>query len=102
MKFTVCTAVIVTLAAAPAFAQADNKACAQQRTTVGTGDQPLSVENKNGKETTLSDKLARSDGVICPPSDVDADIKAPTPGGGRIQVIPPPGTPQNQPNVQPK
>ncbi len=85
-----------------ASAQApDNKACAQQRATVGSGDH-LTIENKNGKDSTLSDKLAKSDGVICPPSGVDADIKAPTPPGGKMPVIPPPGSPQNQPNVQPK
>ena len=43
----------------------------------------------------------RSDGVLCPPN-VDPDIKAPTPGGGKMPVIPPPGTPGGDPNVQPK
>ena len=50
---------------------------------------------------TLSDKLARSDGVICPPN-VDPEIKAPTPEGGKMPVIPPPGSPGGDPSIQPK
>jgi hypothetical protein len=80
---------------------APNPACAQQHATVGEGGN-LAVENKNGANTTLSDKLAKSDGVICPPAGVDTDIKAPTPETGKMPVIPPPGTPDNQPNVRPK
>ena len=55
-----------------------------------------SAQNEN-----LSDRLARSDGVLCPPN-VDPDIHAPPPGGGRTPVIPPPGSPGGDPNVQPK
>jgi len=39
--------------------------------------------------------------VLCPPS-VDPGIHAPPPGGGRTPVIPPPGSPGGDPNVQPK
>ncbi|MGI8526269.1 MAG: hypothetical protein ACR2K5_08840 [Pseudolabrys sp.] len=102
IKSVMLAAVLIAASFGAALAQSiDNKACAQQRATVGAGDQ-LTVENKNGKDSTLSDKLAKSDGVICPPADVDANIKAPTPEGGKMPVIPPPGTPQNQPNVRPK
>jgi hypothetical protein len=107
MKIQLLVVIIVALSAAPAWAQiaadsaAGNRACAQQRATVGAGNQ-LTVENKYGKDTTLSEKLAKSDGVICPPVGIDADIKAPTPQGGEMSVIPPPGTPENQPNVRPK
>ncbi|HVV60739.1 MAG TPA: hypothetical protein VHD14_03180 [Pseudolabrys sp.] len=74
----------------------DPKACAQApQSTVGSG----AVDEKS---TTLSDKLARSDGVICPPAHVDPDIKAPTPPGGAMPVIPPPGSPGGDPNVRPK
>ena len=55
-----------------------------------------SAQNEN-----LSDKLARSDGVLCPPS-VDPGMTNPPPGGGRTPVIPPPGSPGGDPNVQPK
>jgi hypothetical protein len=53
--------------------------------------------------SNLSDKLARSGGVICPPQQVDPDMKAPTPpGGGTMPVIPPPGSPGGDQSVQPK
>jgi hypothetical protein len=49
----------------------------------------------------LSDKLARTDGVLCPPN-VDPGIRLPTPEAGRTPVIPPPGSPGGDPSVQPK
>ncbi len=50
----------------------------------------------------LADKLAKSNGVLCPPSGVDPEIRAPTPDAGKTPVIPPPGSPGGNPNVQPK
>ena len=50
----------------------------------------------------LSDQLAKSDGVLCPPSDVDPQMRAPTPDAGNTPVIPPPGSPGGNPNVRPK
>ncbi len=50
---------------------------------------------------TLSDKLSQSNGVICPPN-VDQGMKAPTPNTGKMPVIPPPGSPGGNPDVQPK
>jgi hypothetical protein len=47
----------------------------------------------------LSDKLARSDGVLCPPTEVD---RAPTPKTGNMPVIPPPGSPGGDPTIRPK
>src|SRR5262249_44315875 len=74
--------------------QRDPKACAQERTTVGSaGD--LKMEEKPG---SLSQQLANSDGVICPPARVDPDINAPTPKGGSMQVI----RPDDNPDVRPK
>jgi hypothetical protein len=54
--------------------------------------------------TTLSDKLNRSDGVIKPPAGVDPEIHAPVPQGQtrRMPVIPPPGSPGGNPDVDPK
>ena len=57
---------------------------------------------KGGNSKPLSDKLAQSNGVICPPTGVDSQMQVPPPGGGRLKVIPPPGTPGGDPNVQPK
>jgi hypothetical protein len=50
----------------------------------------------------LSDRLARADGVICPPANVDPEIKAPTPDVGNMPIIPPPGSPGGDPNIRPK
>jgi hypothetical protein len=50
----------------------------------------------------LADKLAKSDGVLCPPAGVDPEIRAPTPDAGNTPVIPPPGSPGGNPNVRPK
>jgi hypothetical protein len=54
--------------------------------------------------TTLSDKLQRSDGVIHPPGAADATITTikPAPDFGTMPVIPPPGSPGGNQNVQPK
>ncbi len=73
--------------------QRDSRACSQQRTTVGAaGD--LKMEQKPG---SLSQQLANSDGVICPPARIDPDIGAPVPKGGAIQEIHP-----DDPTVRPK
>ena len=50
----------------------------------------------------LGDKLARSDGVLCPPPGVDPEIHAPTPDAGNMPVIPPPGSPGGNPDIRPK
>ncbi|WP_334370040.1 hypothetical protein [Bradyrhizobium sp. AZCC 1719] len=50
----------------------------------------------------LGDKLARSEGVLCPPPGVDPEIHAPTPEDGKTPVIPPPGTPGGDPSIRPK
>ena len=78
----------------------DPKACApQQGLTVGQ-DSKLQSADTTGK--SLSEQLARSDGVICPPPGVDPDIRAPTPEGGRMPVISPTGSPAGDPNIRPK
>ena len=50
----------------------------------------------------LSDKLAQSKGVICPPAGLDRDMQVTPPSGGHLKVVPPPGTPGGDPNIQPK
>ena len=74
----------------------DPKGCAPGERLQTDGKAP---DAKAGEP--LSDKLARTDGVICPPN-VDPEIRAPTPQGGKMPVIPPPGSPGGDPNVQPK
>jgi hypothetical protein len=60
--------------------------------TVGRGD----------RSETPSDKLAESKGIICPPAGVDPQRQVKPPSGGELKVIPAPGTPGGNPNVQPK
>ena len=84
---------------APQTEQLDPKACAQDREMVGKRSD-LDMQDPQGK--SLSDRLARSDGVICPPSHIDPEIKAPTPPGGPMPVIPPPGSPGGDPSIRPK
>ena len=50
----------------------------------------------------LGDKLAKSDGVLCPPPGVDPEIRAPTPDTGNMPVIPPPASPGGDPSLRPK
>lgn len=76
-------------AATPPKAQTtDSKACGPGGThaTVGQGGDMV-VRKPN--DETLSSKLAGTGGVICPPGQVDPEIRAPTPEAGRTPVIPP-------------
>ena len=79
---------LVLAAAGPALAQ-----------TPSTNNKPCSPPGDSSK--TLSEKLDQSGGVICPP-DVDPGMKAPAPETGKMPVIPPPGSPGGNPQVQPK
>ena len=84
---------------APKGEPLDPKACADQQDTVGQGGSP-DLQRPNGK--SLSERLARSDGVICPPVHVDPEIRQPVPPGGAMPVIPPPGSPGGDPSLRPK
>ena len=55
-----------------------------------------------GAGGSLSDQLAHSRGVVCPPSAADTGIVESPPGGGALKVIPPPGTPGGEPAPVPK
>src|SRR4029077_14392481 len=50
----------------------------------------------------LGDKLARSDGVLCPPAGVDPEMRAPAPDAGKTPVTPPPGSPGGDQTIRPK
>jgi hypothetical protein len=70
-------------------------------------DQPRSGTGQDGITTgqsrePLGDKLAKSDGVLCPPAGVDPEMRAPAPEVGKTPVIPPPGSPGGDPYVRPK
>jgi hypothetical protein len=89
---------------APKVEQLDPNACASPDThgTVGKGEEDTPTHRQDGKDD-LSERLARSGGVICPPEHIDPEIKQPTPPtGGAMPVIPPPGSPGGDQSVQPK
>ena len=66
------------------------------------GIQPRDEPSSTG--STLSDKLEQSDGVIRPPANISPDITvpAPVPNPGTTPVIPPPGSPGGNQQVDPK
>jgi hypothetical protein len=69
----------------------------------GTGTKEGSTGSTVGQSNeALGDKLARSDGTLCPPAGVDPQMRAPTPEGGNMPVIPPPGSPGGNPSLRPK
>jgi hypothetical protein len=103
------TAVLATAAALsiqPAQAQLDRPvappAVSQPSNPCLPGLGNNAASNETTGSRTLSDQLAQSKGVICPPAGVDPGISVPPTGGGRTPVIPPPGTPGGDPSIQPK
>lgn len=64
----------------------------------GTNAPSVGRESKGN----LSDQLADSRGVICPPAGVDPGMQQRPAEGGTLKVIPPPGSPGGNPSVQPK
>jgi hypothetical protein len=58
--------------------------------------------NNNSSNSNLSDKLASSKGIICPPAGVDREMQQKPPEGGAMKVVPPPGSPGGDQSVQPK
>lgn len=87
--------------AQPAPQKLDPKACKDSERSKFQGD-TQETQGAAGPRDSLGDKLARTDGVICPPADIDPDLHQPAPGGGKTPVIPPPGSPGGDPSVQPK
>jgi hypothetical protein len=67
----------------------------------GTGA-PSQQQTTGQSREPLSDRLAQSDGVICPPNEVDRQMYKPPPETGKTPVIPPPGSPGGDPTVRPK
>jgi hypothetical protein len=76
----------------------DHKACAPGERMLPGAQAPQVPETSS---ESLSDKLARTEGVLCPPN-VDPEIRAPTPDVGTMPIIPPPGTPGGDQTVRPK
>ena len=96
---TVLTTTVMTAAAmAETAVPPDNRA--QGACPPGSGTSPPTLGNDSSRP--LSDQLAESKGVICPPAGVDPGIGRPPPEGGTIKVVPPPGSPGGNPAIQPK
>ena len=88
---------------APKADQLDPNSCAKSDTQGTTGKGVEAQSRRQDGKDDLSEKLARSGGVICPPDHVDPEIRQPTPPtGGSMPVIPPPGGPGGDQSVQPK
>jgi hypothetical protein len=85
--------------APPAPVQATN--CAPTQSTPQGNISTEGATTGQSRES-LGDKLARSDGVLCPPAGVDPQMHAPTPDAGNTPVIPPPGSPGGDPTIRPK
>jgi len=79
----------------------DTGPCVGGRATVGSNNE-ITTPNAGKGDKTLSEHLAQSGGVICPPPAVDPQIKAPTPNVGTMPIIKPPGTPGGDQSIQPK
>ncbi len=88
-------------ATAPAVPAQGSAGCSPSQATPDQGTLSPGSTTGQGREP-LGDKLARSDGVLCPPAGVDPEIRAPTPESGNTPVIPPPGSPGGDPSVRPK
>jgi hypothetical protein len=86
--------------APPAVARAND--CAPTQPVPPRGTVAPEGGTTGQRAEPLGDKLARSDGVLCPPPGVDPEIRAPTPDAGNTPVIPPPGSPGGDPTVRPK
>lgn len=66
----------------------------------GTGVPPGQTTGQSREP--LSDRLAQSDGLLCPPSNIDPQMQKDAPNEGKTPVIPPPGSPGGDPNLRPK
>jgi hypothetical protein len=98
VAMTICSigaAAAQTTTAPPVPRHDGNAACPP-----GTGTNPPAVGKESDKP--LSDQLAQSKGIICPPAGVDPQMRQAPPEGGAMKVVPPPGSPGGNPNVQPK
>jgi hypothetical protein len=86
----------------PPVTAAGSKDCGQMQPAPQPGTIAPEGSTTGQSREPLGDRLAKSDGVLCPPSGVDPQIRLPTPDAGNTPVIPPPGSPGGDPRVRPK
>ena len=94
--------IVILAIAAPGMASAQGTSAANCTPTQTNPQQGTLTPNGTKNGEPLSDKLAKSDGVLCPPSGVDTEMHVPTPNAGTTPVIPPPGSPGGDQTVRPK
>jgi hypothetical protein len=100
-QFGIALALVCTVTAASAqTTQTPRPAQAPKDCPPGASANAPGINSNDGKGD-LSDKLASSKGVICPPA-VDAGMQQKPPEGGAMKVVPPPGSPGGDQSVQPK
>lgn len=86
---------------ATAQTPAEPRAAAPGQGPAANGQIPQSAPS--GPPGSLSKQLNRSGGVIPPPPTPDRGVVSPpNQGVSRTPIIPPPGSPGGNPNVQPK
>ncbi len=97
------------LAWAPPFATAQTQNAPELQTPDAGAGSPQGQKPPSSSlpstEQNPSETLGRSGGVIKPPGGVDSGISVPpkdSGAGSAMPVIPPPGAPGGNPNVQPK
>ncbi|WP_247835318.1 hypothetical protein [Bradyrhizobium sp. 200] len=88
--------------APPSPDRAANANCAPMRPAPNSGTAVPDGTTTGQRPEPLGDKLARSDGVLCPPAGVDPEMHAPAPDAGKTPVIPPPGSPGGDQTIRPK
>src|SRR5262245_40491073 len=76
--------------------------CAPMQPLPNSGEKVPEGTTTGQRAEPLGDRLARSDGVLCPPAGVDPEMHAPAPDAGKTPVIPPPGSPGGDPTIRPK
>lgn len=87
--------------AAPPPAKSDQR-CVPSKTEPDRGTIAPREGTAGQNGAPLGDKLAQSDGVICPPANVDPKMRTPAPNGGPMPVIPTPGSPGGDQTIRPK
>lgn len=76
--------------------------CAPVQPPTGQGAGAPSQRTIGQSREPLSDRLAQSDGIMCPPSHIDPQMRKEAPDEGKTPVIPPPGSPGGDPAIRPK